>query len=95
MRICHALDLTPEELAASAQVDYEEIAPLLDARIGLLVEQDRDDTWWKISEYVDSQLAMLLVVKMELTKALQNERARRAARIAQALERPKRSSPRR
>lgn len=92
-RICHALDVTPRMLAADIDVPYGEVEPLLDER-HLLVEMDRDETWWKISQYVDVRLGELMAVRAELAKSLQKDRASRAVRIAQFRMRDKKSPPR-
>lgn len=81
VRICAALELTPRVLAKKLGVPYKEIEPLLNAR-HMLAEIDRDETWWKIAQYVDGRLAMHMAVKNELSKALQRDRVKRAARIA-------------
>lgn len=80
VRICAALELTPRVLARKIGVPYKEIEPLLSAR-HLLAEIDRDATWWKIAQYVDDRLAMHMAVKNELSRALQRDRVKRAARM--------------
>lgn len=92
-RICHALDVPPRMLAAEINVPYSEIHPLLDER-HLLVEIDRDETWWKIAEYVDRRVGELMAARMELSKALQRDRTRRALRIDHLKTRQKKPSPR-
>lgn len=80
-RICIALEVTPRGLARKLGVPYKEIEPLLSPR-HMLAEIDRDPTWWKIAEYVDKRMAMHMAVKNELNKALQQDRTKRAARLA-------------
>lgn len=80
-------------LAARIGVPYDELEPLLDER-HKLVEIDRDDVWWKISEYVSVRLGEFMAIRHELDKALQRDRASRAVRIARQRERVKRPSPR-
>lgn len=92
-RVCHALDFTLPELAASSGIPYDELAPLV-IRHFEVAELDRSDTWWTISEYVDRRLAMCLALKAELTKITERDRSKRALRLAQSLQRSKRSSPR-
>lgn len=92
-RIAHALDLSPRELAKSMGVAYSDLAPLIDPRM-FVMEWQKDDTWWKIKEHVDRQLGMLMAINTDLNRQLQRDRTRQAVRIAKALDRPKRSSPR-
>lgn len=92
-RICKALDEPPRMLAANIGVDYADLEPLLDPR-HMLAEIDRDEVWWKLSEYVDRRLGLILAVRTELTKALHKDRAKRAARIAQLVARTPKGSPR-
>lgn len=80
-------------LAHNIGVPYAELEPLL-AKRHMLAEIDRDETWWKISEYVDRRLGTLLAIRHELNASLQRDRARRAVRVNQHLQRTKRSSPR-
>lgn len=81
MRICHALDETPQELAKSIGVKYKaDIFPLLGPR-NTVAEMERDDTWFLISEYVAKKMGYLMAVRMELDKALQQDRARRAVQV--------------
>lgn len=93
VRICHALDLTPRELAKSVGISYAELKPLLGLR-----QQELDmlggDTWWLISEFIDKQLAMLMAARLDLSRALQKDRTQRVLRSATVRERSPRSSPR-
>lgn len=80
-RICYALDKSPKALARAIGVDYKtELAPLLQGNRSLLAEIDRDEVWWKISEYVSKQIGSLMAIKGELNRALQNDRAKRVLR---------------
>lgn len=79
-RILDALELTPHALAKAIGVSRREIEAMLAPRHAL-AEIDRDDTWWRIAEYVDKRLAQTLAVKADLNAALQQDRARRAARL--------------
>jgi hypothetical protein len=81
MRICYALDVPPRMLANDIGVAYSEVLPLLDP-LGQLVEQDRDETWYKIKQYVDMRYAELMAIRKELEMALQKDLTKRAARIA-------------
>lgn len=80
-------------LAANIGVDYDELAPLLDAR-HKLAEIDRDEVWWKIGEYVDRRIGTMLAIRSELNKALQHDRQKRAVRIAAMAQRTRKGSPR-
>ncbi|RTL04965.1 hypothetical protein EKK58_09160 [Candidatus Dependentiae bacterium] len=73
MRICHALDEHPSELARNAGISYEDIVPLIKYK-GPLSE---DDAWWKIKDYVSAKTGMLMAIGVELNVALQKDRARR------------------
>lgn len=78
LRICHALDLTPVQLANAIEVNYlEELAPLLKKRNHV----DRDDVWWKINDYVSLRLGYMMSIKEELNRAMHRDRARRIVRI--------------
>lgn len=79
-RILDALELTPHTLAKAIGVKRREIEAMLAPRHAL-AEIDRDDTWQRIAEYVDKRLALTLAVKAELNAALQQDRARHAARL--------------
>lgn len=79
-RIIDALELTPHKLATAIDVPRREIEAMLAPRHAL-AEIDRDETWWRIAEYVDKRVAMSLAVKAELNAALQQDRTRRAARL--------------
>ena len=92
-RICHALDLPPRMLAANIGVAYAELEPLLDAR-HVLVELDRDEVWWRISEYTDHRLGELMAIKREMSRALQRDRVKRAYRIEHLKSRTKKKPPR-
>lgn len=92
-RVCKALDEPPRMLAANMGVPYEELAPLLDER-HKLAEIDRDEVWWKLAEYVDRRMGLILAVRSELNKALQQDRQRRAVRQAAMKQRTGKGSPR-
>lgn len=92
-RICKALDEPPRVLAANIGVPYDELAPLLDDR-HKLVEIDRDEVWWKISEYADRRLGDIMAVRHELNVALQADREKRAVRMAMHRSRKRKGSPR-
>lgn len=92
-RLCHALDLSMRELAKSSGVPLKDLETLNDPRMFAL-EWQKDDTWWRIKDHIDRQLGMLMAINTDLNRQLQRDRTRQAARIARALERPKRSSPR-
>ena len=92
-RICKALDEPPRMLAFNIGVDYDELAPLLDAR-HKLAEIDRDETWWKISAYADRRLGEIMAVRAELQSALQRDRSNRAVRIAAQRVSHRKGSPR-
>ena len=93
VRICYALQESPRQLAISIGVEYAELEPLLDERY-MLVELDRDEVWWKLSEYVDKRLGTVMAVRSELQRYLQKDRARRAVRIERHLGRDKKPPPR-
>lgn len=93
MRICHALDMKPHELAKTIGLKYKDVQPLEDARIGEL-NFSGDDTWWRVSEYVDRQLGLLLAIKMDLSRALQKDRSAQALRREQLAARGGKPSPR-
>jgi len=93
VRICHALQESPRQLAINLGVEYADIEPLLDER-HKLVELDRDEVWWKLSEYVDKRLGTVMAVRSELQRYLQRDRAKRAVRIERQLKRRKKPSPR-
>lgn len=79
MRICHALDVTPKELARGIGVSYKkEIEPLLGQR-SLIAEIEKDEVWFLISEYVAKRMGSLMAIRFELNRALQADRVRRAA----------------
>lgn len=80
-RICHALDETPRMLAKNVGVEYEDIHPLLEGASASLIEIDRSDTWFKISEYVARKTGLLMAVRSELDRKLQSDRAKRASRL--------------
>lgn len=82
-RICKALDEPPRVLAANIGVPYSELKPLLAPRHEL-AEMDRDEVWWRLSEYVNQRLGLMMAIRSELNKALQRDRANRAVRIAAA-----------
>lgn len=84
----HALDVNEHGLAKAVGVTAREIRELENE------ELDRSDLWWKINEYADEQLGLLMAARAELGKRLTAERSKRAARHAQLLARPGRSSPR-
>ena len=92
-RICKALDEPPRMLALNIGVPYDELAPLLDAR-HKLVEIDRDEVWWKISEYADRRLGEIMAVKVEFNAALQRDRSNRAVRLAAQRADRRKGSPR-
>lgn len=85
--------MPPRMLAAEIGVPYAELEPLLLPR-HMIVEIDRDDTWWKIAAYVEQRLGAIMAIRLELNKALQRDRAQRAVRIAQQRQRLKKPSPR-
>lgn len=93
-RICDAIGLTPSALAVAAGVNIADVELLLGPRY-LVTEIDLDDTWWAILAYVEKRTALMLAVRQDLSKALQSDRARRAARMARFHARPRRSAPRR
>lgn len=80
-RICHALDEPPRMLAKNAGVDYKELLPLLDGQRSMLVDIDRDEVWWRISEYVSRKMGSLMAIREELNRALQADRVKRVTRI--------------
>lgn len=92
-RICKALGEEPEELARRLGVPFAEVKPLLDP-LHRLAELDRDEVWWKLFEYVDKRLGLILAVRTELNKALQKDRTKRAVRIAAMVDRTRKGSPR-
>lgn len=79
-RICHALDEPPRLLAKNIGVDYKELHPLLDGQRSMMVEMDRDEVWFKISEHVARRLGALMAIRMELDRALQADRVKRVSR---------------
>lgn len=79
-RICHALDLTPKELAKSIGVAYKEVEPLLVGQQQMLAEIDRDEVWWLIYEFIGKRMGYMMAVRHELDKALQKDRAKRLNR---------------
>lgn len=92
-RICAALDVKPNELADMLGVSYGDVLALLGPRTRV-ADIDMDEAWYEIAEYVETQLGLLMAVKLELNAALQKDKERRALRYAQALARGGRSSPR-
>lgn len=81
-------------LAANIGVKYEELEPLLGTR-HQLAEIDRDEVWWRISEYTDRRLGEIMAIKLEFSRALQRDRVKRAFRIEHLRKRTRKSSPRR
>lgn len=92
-RLCHATDLSLRELAKSSGISLKDLETLNDPRMYML-EWQKDDTWWLFKDYIDKQLGMLMALNTDLNRHLQRDRARQATRIAKALQRQKRSSPR-
>lgn len=92
-RVCKALDEPPRMLAANIGVPYEELEPLLYDR-HKLAELDRDEVWWKIAEYADKRMGLIMAIRVELNKALQRDRAKRAVRVASMRTRTGKGSPR-
>jgi hypothetical protein len=80
-------------LAANAGVPYADLEPLLDNR-HMLVELDRDETWWKVSDYVNKKLGLLLAIRSELDKTLAKDREARTVRVAMMRGRDRKASPR-
>mgnify|MGYP000054707504 CR=1 FL=1 len=80
MRICIALDMSPQKLAKALEVDYSELRPLLDVERRALVEVDRDEVLWKLHRFVGERAAYLLAVRGELDKKLQTDRKKRLLR---------------
>ena len=80
-RICHALDEPPRMLAKNIGVEYKDLLPLLDGQRSMLAEIDRDEVWFKISEYVAMKMGMLMAIRTELDRALQRDRSKRATRL--------------
>lgn len=78
-RICHALDLSPRELAKNIGVKYKELEPLLRTR-SQVAEIDCDEVWWLISDLVSKQCGYLMAIRSELSKALQKDRVKRIQR---------------
>lgn len=79
-RICHALDLSPKELARALDLPYAEVRDLLVGQSSLLVEIDRDEVWWRIYEYISERMSYMMAVRHELDKALQKDRIKRLQR---------------
>lgn len=94
LRVCKALGMKPTELAEAIGVPYADIHKMLAPR-HIVVEIDRDETWWKISEIIDLRIGLLMAARHELQKALQQDRAKRSLRVERHLERDKKPSPRR
>lgn len=92
-RVLHALDLHPHELAKAIGLRMKDIKPLLDERASML-DLTGDDTWWRISEYVDRQVGTLLAVKMDLSRALQKDRGAQVLRRELLAARDHKPSPR-
>lgn len=87
-RILKTLNMSATELAATLRVPVADIELFLRPRYEL-VEIDRDELWWKISELVDQRIGLLMAARHELQKALQSDRARRALRTERFLQRDK------
>lgn len=77
--ICQACDKTPREMAKAIGVSYKELVPLLASRHSV-AEIDRDEVWYRVSEYVATRIGYMLAVKGELNKALQQDRKKRILR---------------
>lgn len=81
LRMCYALRLEPKKLAKLLDIPWREFEQMLKLNRASLPEIDRHDVWWELSAFVDEELAYLMVVRSELSKALQKDRAARALRI--------------
>lgn len=92
-RLYHGLDLSMRELAKSSGIPLKDLETLNDPRMFAL-EWQKDDTWWQLKAHIDKQLGMLMALNVDLNRQLQRDRTRQATRIAKALQRQKRSSPR-
>lgn len=92
-RICKALDEPPRMLAHNIGVPYHQLAPLLSDRFHL-AEIDRDEVWWKVAAYVDERMGILMAIRHEMTRALNTDRSKRAARIAKQGRIMQKGSPR-
>jgi hypothetical protein len=68
-------------LAKNIGVEYKDLLPLLDGQRSMLAEIDRDEVWFKISEYVAMKMGMLMAIRTELDRALQRDRSKRATRL--------------
>lgn len=82
-RMCFALRLEPRKLAKALEIPWSEFEAMLEAGRTELPEIDRHDVWWELSAFVNDELAYLMVVRNELDKALQKDRAARTLRIQQ------------
>lgn len=81
MRICFALDVTPQKLAKALQIPFRELRPLLHGREGEIAEVDMDEVLWALHSYVGERIAYLLAIRAELDNKLQKDRINRVKRI--------------
>jgi len=79
-RICHALDLTPPQLAKRIGVRPSEVRALLYTHFRT-ADYSQDDTWELINAYVNKQLGLLLAVRADLQRSMREDRIRRLQRV--------------
>lgn len=92
LRVCHALDLHPHELAKALGMKQGEVKSLITLQVQ---EHDMDgELWTGIEKYVNDQLAYLMAVKLDMQRVMQKHRAKQALRTATLLSRDKRSGMR-
>lgn len=80
-RICHALDEHPYELARNCGVPTSDITDLLSGGRSELAEIDRYDVWDKIEQHISRKAGMLMAVRYEMKRKLQQDRTARADRM--------------
>lgn len=93
MRICKALDVPPRMLAVHLGVEYADLEPMLNRPYSQLPSVDEDEVWWRLYELISERIAMLMVVRAELDRALQKSRTKKAQRFAAMVSRGKRTRP--
>ena len=76
VRICYAIGESPRTLARSIGVPYSALEPLLSPRY-TVAELDMDEVWLLVEGYVSKRIGLLLAIKYEMNKALQEDRKKR------------------
>ncbi len=92
LRVCHALDLHPHELARTIGVHQKDIMRVLNINPQ---EHDMDgEIWAGVEKYLNEHLAYLMAVKLDMQRVMQKHRSKQALRTATLLSRDKRSGMR-